>query len=76
MSNITGGFVKAYTYQRKDGGTTDCYGELREDSNIQVTCEDENFDGIVTDNELKTWRGVCIYLERHYNKQIEELTAV
>ena len=62
--------------QRKDGGTTDCYGDLREDSNIQITCENENYDNIWTDNEFKTWRQVCKFLENNYNPHIEELTAV
>jgi hypothetical protein len=66
-----------YTYQRKDGGTTDCYGELRQDSNFSIVCEDEMSDGIWTDNEsLTTWQHICKYLEKNYNSKIEELTAI
>ena len=68
--------MKTYTYNRKDGGTTDCYGELAEDSNIVVTCNDEYSDFIWTENDLKSWYGICAHLENSYNSQVEELSAV
>lgn len=68
--------TKDYIYTRKDGGTTFCYGKLREDSNIYVTCDSEALDGVITDNSRRTWHGVCVYLEKSYSSQIEELSAV
>lgn len=65
-----------YTYKRKDGGTTDCYGELLEDSNIEVICENENYDRVYTDNVCKTWKALCMFLEDNYNNHIEEMVAV
>lgn len=67
---------KDYTYKRKDGGTTDCYGQLRPDSNIEVTCDDETSDTVITDNQRSTWQSICEYLEANYNSQVEELIAV
>lgn len=69
--------VQKYTYQRKDGGTTDCFGKIAEDSNFDVVCEDEAFDSVYTDNEnLTTWRQICMFLEANYNSKIEEITAI
>lgn len=69
---------KAYTYQRKDGGTTDCYGKLTKTSNFQITCDDEFKDGIAADVEMASiwnWEQVCQYLEKNYDTKIEEVTA-
>jgi len=68
--------TKAYIYNRKDGGTTFCYGKLLRDSNLYVTCDDEYYDGIVDDNEHTTWHAVCAHLETFYNTQIEEISAI
>lgn len=71
---------KIYTYQRKDGGTTDCYGSLTKDSNIEITCENEFNDGTWTDAQamrsIWNWEQLCKYLEANYNDKIEELVAV
>lgn len=67
---------KQYTYNRKDGGTTECYGKLDQYSNIQVTCDNEWLDGVITDNVLTSWQAVCKSLEKNYNGKIEELTAI
>jgi hypothetical protein len=65
-----------YTYTRKDGGTTLCYGKILEDSNFQITCENEFNDGVWTDNEnFTTWRQVCQHLEENYDPKIEEITT-
>ncbi len=65
-----------YTYKRKDGGTTLCYGEVREDSNFSLVCDDEYLDGIYTDYEGPlTWSSVCKKLEAIYNGQIEQIEA-
>jgi hypothetical protein len=66
-----------YTYHRKDGGTTLCYGKVLEDSNFSLACDDEYNDGIVADYEgPATWRAVCAYLEKNYDTQIEQIEAV
>ena len=65
-----------YTYNRKDGGTTSCYGKVEEDSNCVVVCDDENNDGIWAGEfgfEPKTWPQVCEYLEKYYDSKIEQL---
>ena len=67
-----------YIYKRKDGGTTYCYGEVREDSNFEVTCDNEINDGVYCDNDSEknnTWRRVAKHLEEVYDTQIEELVA-
>lgn len=66
-----------FTYQRKDGGTTLCYGTVQEDSNFDIVCANEFNDGVWTDNEnFTTWRQVCVYLEKNYNARIEQLEAI
>lgn len=75
MSTIT----KAFTYQRQDGGTTDCYGTLTKSSNFEVTCENEYKDGIASDVDMKNiwnWDQLCAYLEKNYDKHIEEVSAI
>lgn len=65
-----------FTYKRKDGGTTLCYGKVQEASNFSVVCDNEYNDGIVTDintDEYNTWRKVCKYLEDNYNDKIEQI---
>ncbi|MCB1712263.1 MAG: hypothetical protein KDH96_07245 [Candidatus Riesia sp.] len=57
----------------------DCYGELEEDSNFQIICEDESYDGVwaCRDPELqKTWKDVVDKLKTEYRKDIQELHAV
>ncbi len=67
-----------YIYKRKDGGTTYCYGDIEEDSNFVVACDNEDFDGVVCDidsvrDNLNTWRKVCKYLEERHRPDIEQL---
>lgn len=65
-----------YIYKRKDGGTTHCFGQVREDSNFSLVCDDEYLDGIVADYEgAANWESVCKYLETRYNDKIEEITS-
>ena len=69
----------AYKYARKDGGHTFCYGELCEDSNFDIVCEDEEYDGIwpMRDPDIyPTWHAACRHLEEEYNNKIEELSAI
>lgn len=71
--------ITKYTYQRKDGGTTDCFGELRKDSNFAIACDDEYKDGIAADVDMThiwNWKQVCEYLEANYDTQIEQIEAV
>lgn len=66
-----------YTYQRADGGTTLCYGDINESSNFDVVCDNEWYDGTVADYEgAATWPAVCKYLEANYRKDIEQIEAV
>ena len=65
-----------YTYKRKDGGTTDCYGDVREDSNFSLACDNEYKDGIVADYDgPATWYSVCKYLEKNYDPRIEQIES-
>ena len=74
---LNGKTTADYVYHRKDGGTTFCYGEVREDSNFDIVCENENYDNVWTDNDsCRTWNQVCKYLENNYNPHIEQLEAV
>lgn len=70
------GKQKSYTYSRKDGGTTDCFGALEEDSNFDLACEDEMRDTIWADGDgFQTWREVCVYLEQKHCSSIEQIIA-
>lgn len=65
-----------YIYTRKDGGTTHCYGTVKEDSNFSLVFNDEYKDCIITDYEgPRTWHSVCKAIEeggRTDCEQIEE----
>lgn len=66
-----------YIYQRADGGTTHCYGDVNDISNFDVVCANEWYDGTVADYDgPATWYSVCKYLERVYRKDIEQIEAV
>lgn len=62
----------------------DCFGELRDDSNIQVVCQDEEQDDIwcignpITDEPFKTWQEAADFLsaESFFSSGILELSAV
>lgn len=65
-----------YIYKRKDGGTTNCYGDVNETSNFSVVCDNEYNDGIFTDYEgATTWPAVCKFLEANYDTKIEEIQS-
>ena len=67
-----------YVYERPNGGTTVCYGNIKEDSNFAITCADEDYDGISADidaSELNSWHKVCDYLYNNYHKQVEEVVT-
>lgn len=61
----------------------DCYGELRDDSNFVIACEDEEYDGIWADGNphsndytFKNWTEVVLILTAEYRPDIVELSAV
>ena len=64
------------------GVETTCYGELAENSNFHVVCEDEDADGVWCDGvdaateENYTWENVVLYLQRYFDSDIVEITAV
>ena len=67
-----------FVFNRKDGGRTLCFGKIEEDSNFEVICDNEAFDGIAADidcTELNTWTKVCKHLEANYNPKVEEITT-
>ena len=49
-----------YIYKRKDGGTTHCYGYVKETSNFSLVCENEYNDGIVADAMVTERRALAI----------------
>ncbi len=66
----------AYTYNRADGGTTKCYGEIKVDSSFFICCENEMDDGHVEDLEGEThntWEKVCRYLENNGYTKVEQI---
>ena len=69
---------KDYTYKRKNGGETWCYGNIESDSNFDIVCEDDTFDGIAADIDASvynTWHKVCSFLEENYNNSVEQIEA-
>jgi hypothetical protein len=56
---------------RIDG--VECYGEVRDNSNFYIICEDEEFDGIWADNTFGSWTEVVSHLKAHYRKDIIEI---
>lgn len=71
---------KTYTYKRKDGDTTDCYGEILEDSNFDIRCdyEDSHLDGVAGDidtSKYDTWEKICKYLEDNYSTKVSEIES-
>lgn len=68
----------AYIYNRKDGGTTYCYGKLEEDANFDVICYNECYDGTWAERDPevhKEWKDICEFLEANYNTRIEEISS-
>lgn len=52
-----------YTYFSKAGNVVECYGEVCEDSNFEVVCEDEWHDWVCLGCGADTWAAVCRYIE-------------
>ena len=59
-----------------------CYGDLADDSNFEVICEDEEDDAIWcnadprTGNPFETWKDVVFVLQGQFDSDIVEITAV
>ena len=65
-----------YKYNKKDGGTIFCYGDIEWDSNFSVVCDNEEYDGITADIDVEvhnTWKKVCDYLVVNYRKDVEQI---
>ena len=65
-----------YIYKRKNGGTIECYGDIEEDSNFIIACDNENYDTVacsIDTNKYNTWRRVCKYLDENYRHDIEQI---
>lgn len=59
------------------GRDIECYGELEDDSNFDVICDDEYYDDTWcygVDGEL-TWENVVAYLQTQFNSDIIEISA-
>lgn len=64
-----------YIYKRPFAQDITCYGKLKEDSNIDIICENEYGDVILCDNESKTWAAVCAYQLHNYRDDIIVMVA-
>ena len=64
------------------GKETLCYGELEETSNFHIVCEDEEDDAVWCDGvdtfteENYTWENVVLYLQRYFDSDIVEISAI
>jgi hypothetical protein len=60
----------------------ECYGELADDSNFEVVCDDEEHDftwlegNTDTDKPFKTWQGAADFLEDYAEGLVIEIHAV
>jgi len=67
-----------YVYTKPNGGEIWCYGSIKFDSNFEVCCDDEEFDGVVVDCEgekYNTWDKVCQYLMENYRTDLEQIST-
>ena len=64
------------------GKETVCYGELRDDSNFHVVCENEEDDSVWCDwvddftAQNYSWDNVVLYLQKHFDSDIVEISAI
>ena len=64
------------------GKETTCYGELDECSNFHVVCENEEDDSVWCDGvddftaQNYSWDNVVLYLQRYYDSDIIEISAI
>ena len=65
-----------------EGRDVECYGTLEEDSNFSVVCDDEYDDDVwcdgdpVTGEGFTNWETVVVTLQKHFNSDILEISAV
>ena len=67
-----------FVYVKPNGGEIWCYGSIKFDSNFEVCCDDEDFDGVVVDCEgdkYDTWDKVCKYLMENYRSDLEQIST-
>ena len=56
----------------------DCFGTIQWDSNFEIVCDDEMFDGICADVDTiqhNSWAKVVEYLLANYRDDIVQITA-
>jgi hypothetical protein len=62
----------------------ECYGDLEENSNFEIVCEDEDLDDVWcngnpssnSDYTFATWEEVVLVLQTYYPSPIIQITAV
>lgn len=63
-----------------EGRDVECYGQLEEDSNFSVVCDDECDDDVWCDGRpdggwFTTWEDVVESLQREFNSDILEISV-
>lgn len=63
-----------------EGRDVDCFGQLEDDSNFNVVCDDECDDAVWCDGRpdggwFTTWEDVVECLQREFNSDIVEISA-
>lgn len=63
-----------------EGRDVECYGELQEDSNFSVVCDDEYDDAVWTDGNpaggsFTAWEDVVAELQAYFESEILEISA-
>ena len=56
----------------------DCFGDIESDSNFEIICDDEMYDGVCGDVDTikhNTWKKVIEYLLANYRDDIVEITT-
>ena len=71
------------TIIKKKDGEVWCYGVLQDNSNFDVICDNEAYDGIYANGNPKndgggfsSWQEVVNHLLNNYRHDIEEISAV
>lgn len=72
-----------YLVKQPNGDTVECYGELADNSNFEIVCEDEEDDGIWCDGNINSkdgiftsWEEVVEVIQVNWDAQIIEISAV
>ena len=67
-----------FVYTKADGETVECYGEIKWDSNFELICDDEDFDGVAVDINGEThnsWEKVCKHVIENYRADLVEISS-